>query len=624
MNNDTPTELSKALELHKSSKLDQAEVEYKKLLQKNPQDFMALQLLGALLAQKGDRKNAIKLLKLALEIDQTYFQVFFNLANILHKEKSYEECCIYYKNAINLNSKNVEAHNGLADSLMKLKRYEEALGHYHAAINLNSKFTKAYSGICSALEKLERVNDALVFSACLIALMPKNPGTYNNHGSLLFKLSKLESAVSYFTAALKLDPNFPDALNNRGMAYNSLKLWDLALQDLNRAIQYRPNFSEAWNNKGNVLQKLQQYPSAIQAYKTAISFNEKYFGAHNNLGNAYKEMGEIELAIDHYKKSIKINPDSPDAYLFLGLCDLLNGNYEEGWAGYEYRWKSANSSKTAGKRTFSKPTWDGTPPKSKTKILIYGEQGLGDTIQFCRYLPLLKRFNFHTIFEVPQPLMHTLRTLPGVDEFIIKGQKYPDFDVQFPLLSLPHAFNTTIDTIPKIPDTFKIGTNKIHKWQRILGEKRKFRIGIACSGNPNFISDTKRSIPLEIFMRGLPTENVEIVFLQKELRPEDRLALNSSDIQFYGDLIHDFSDTAALASLMDVVVSTCTSIPHFTATLGIPTWILLSYVADWRWLRNISSSPWYPSVKLYRQTSLGNWDDIMCQLKHDLFIKINV
>ena len=304
------------------------------------------------------------------------------------------------------------------------------------------------------------------------------------------------------------------------------------------------------------------------------------------------------------------------------MCNLLSGNFKNGWEDYEWRWKSEEISKTVGARNFSQPLWLGAESLKDKTILLYAEQGLGDTIQFCRYAQLVEERGAKVILEVQRPLVNLLKDLKGPSQIIAKGDTPTNFDYQCPLLSLPLAFKTELHTIPP---TQSISTpqEKISEWQAKLGEKSKPRIGIVWSGSTEHKNDHNRSLTLSNLMPHL-SPYVEYICLQKELRSIDKELLSKHpQIKYFGDTLEDFTDTAALCELMDVVISVDTSVAHLASTLGKPTWVLLPYSPDWRWLLDRNDSPWYPSVKLYRQEKIHDWHGVLEKVKSDLEKLIN-
>jgi hypothetical protein len=300
------------------------------------------------------------------------------------------------------------------------------------------------------------------------------------------------------------------------------------------------------------------------------------------------------------------------------LCNLLTGNFKAGWLGYEWRWKVEDSTSFQINRHFSQPLWLGEESLTDKTILLYAEQGFGDTIQFCRYVSLVAQLGAKVILEVQRPLVKLLTGLQGVSQIIAWGDTLPAFDYQCPLLSLPLAFKTELHSIPSVPQHINSDREKVIKWQTQLDEKTKLRIGLVWSGSTLHKNDHNRSLVLSRLLQCLPSD-IEYVSLQREIRDVDQEVLaQHPEIKYFGDALEDFTDTAALCELMDIVISVDTSVAHLAATLGKPTWVLLPFNPDWRWLLDRDDSPWYPSVKLYRQEKISDWDGVLDQVKIDL------
>ena len=318
---------------------------------------------------------------------------------------------------------------------------------------------------------------------------------------------------------------------------------------------------------------------------------------------------------------MRIKPDYFDALWNKSLVFLTKGDFNKGLPLYENRWLSEQMRNIAGGlRTFGRPKWLGKEPLNGKTILLYGEQGLGDFIQFCRYAKLVSNLGARVLLEVPEPLGPLLANLEGVSEIIVKGKPLPNFDYHIPLLSLPLAFKTTLETIPIYKNYINLDlhANKLMEWNERLGPKLKPRIGLAWSGNPNHQNDQNRSVPLNHILRYLPNE-FEYVSLQKEYREQEVLCFNESHQIFdQSNQLHDFLDTAALIDCVDLVISVDTSIAHLSGALGKQTWVLLPFAPDWRWLLDREDSPWYSTIKLYRQSSPGNWDDPLEKIRIDL------
>lgn len=295
---------------------------------------------------------------------------------------------------------------------------------------------------------------------------------------------------------------------------------------------------------------------------------------------------------------------------------MLRGNFNDGWRAYE--WRRLTPEFASFRREFPEPRWTGDEDIRGKRILLHAEQGLGDTIQFCRYARQVAELGAHVIMEVPGTLIPLFRGLEGVHEWVAAGQPLPQFDIQCPLLSLPLAFGTTLDTLPGARSYLSADALKVRAWQARLGEGQKPRIGLAWSGNDAHKNDRNRSILLAALLPFLP-EAFDCFSLHKEIRAADRQVLEQSGrIKTFCDELTDFSDTAALVECMDIVVSVDTSVAHLSGALGKPTWVLLPYVPDWRWMLERTDSPWYPAMRLFRQQAIGDWEGAFAKLRDAL------
>lgn len=469
-----------------------------------------------------------------------------------------------------------------------------------------------------------------------------------NEAIKLYQTGKFNEAKDLYEKVLKINPNHSDALHLLGLIFNSLNQKDKAVKFITKAISIKEhevyycnlglvlkeqnkfneaicmfekaislnvNDIDAYNNLGLVLRDLNKHKEAIVMYEKAISINPNYSDAYNNLGIVFYDQNKLNEAIDMYEKAIFINPNYAEAYWNKSLTYLTKGNLKEGFELYEYRWQKKYFSSL--KRNFTKSLWLGKESLDGKTILIHTEQGLGDTLQFCRYISMVVKFNTKVIVEVEKSLLPLLKQIKGVVEFIVKGQKLPPFDYHCPLLSLPHAFHTTLETIPPVLSNIKISEEKINYWKNKFKDITKPKIGLVWSGNPEHKNDYNRSLSLEKLINFLPKE-FEYISLQKEIRDEDKSALENSNISFFGDELKDFEDTGALIENLDLVISVDTSVAHLSGTLDKKTFVLLPFSPDWRWMLNRDDSPWYPSMKLFRQNAIGDWDDVLNNMSKNI------
>jgi hypothetical protein len=356
--------------------------------------------------------------------------------------------------------------------------------------------------------------------------------------------------------------------------------------------------------------------AAVVSYSEAIARNPVALDAYLNRSAALLDLRQLSSAVESFDQAIAVDPECAKAHWNKSLVLLLAGRFSEGWSGYEWRWRIGIF--VGKKPRFEQPAWRGTEHIAGKTILLHAEQGLGDTLQFCRYAKLVAAMGAKVVLEVQPPLVDLLRSLDSVGEVIALGGPLPHFDIHCPLLSLPLAFNTTLETIPNETPYCHSDPERVRKWSSVLGDKTVPRVGLVWSGNKDLIDDHTRSIQLAALLPHL-SPGFDYVSLQKDLREADKAVLNASGIvrHFGADLV-DFADTAALCHLMDIVISVDTSVAHLSGAMGKRTWVLLSHIPDWRWLLDRVDSPWYSSVSLYRQTAAAQWGPVLEQIGSEL------
>lgn len=367
---------------------------------------------------------------------------------------------------------------------------------------------------------------------------------------------------------------------------------------------------------GVVAYQTQNNQLAVDLIGQAIEIDRNFPDAYSNRGNALKELRQLDASIASFDRAIALKPDYAEAYWNKSLVLLLKGDFENGLPLYEWRWQRAE--RNADEPECARPLWLGVESLLDKSILICSEQGLGDTIQFIRYAKSLAGQGARVIAQIPASLLELLKGVEGVSDWIVKGDPKPDVDYYCPLLSLPLAFKTNVSTIPCKQSYLRSDRDKVEQWHQTLGAKRQPRVGIVWSGAKEHKKDRYRSLELSMLLDYLPG-GIEYVSLQKEVRDQDAgMIMAQSNLRHFGSELHDFSDTAALCELMDLVISVDTSVAHLSGALGRPTWILLPYVPDWRWLLDREDSPWYASVKLYRQTEDRQWAGVLERIRSDL------
>ncbi len=447
-----------------------------------------------------------------------------------------------------------------------------------------------------------------------IACKPDFAEAYTNRGIVLQMLGRLDAALESYDAAIAIMPAEANAHSCRSVVLQALQCWDAALESCDRALALQPEHAGTHVNRGNVLKHLGQLEAALAAYDRALKIAPDYADALVNRGNVQRELGDLAEAQRCFDRAIDIRPEFAEAYFCRALARLLGGDLEQGWRDYEWRWKDPNGPCIRELRSFPRPLWRGTESLHGKTILLHAEQGLGDTLQFCRYARLVAERGATVLLEVHGPLVDLLGRLDGVSRVIEKGAPWPPFDYHCPLMSLPLAFETQLSTIPWFGPYLHPDPRKVSVWRHQLAAKSP-RIGLAWSGSPVNPNDRQRSIALQTLLAHLPA-GFHFYSLNKELRDADRRTLAAAAC--IEDLAAGFSDTAAICETMDLVISVDTSIAHLSAALGRPTWILLPFNPDWRWLLERVDNPWYPTARLYRQRYAEDWQRVLQQVNADL------
>jgi Tfp pilus assembly protein PilF len=468
--------------------------------------------------------------------------------------------------------------------LRRQKRYEEALRDCEMSIALSPDYQEAHIGAGNVLRDLKRHDAALACYDEALRHGERDAGLVDLRGMTLRELRRYDEALEAHEEALKSDPNLANALQNRGNVLRDLGRFDEALACFDQALRMEPASAQAWVNQGAILAAQGHYEAALARYDRALALDPT-------------------LAVARFNRS---------------MLHLEHGNFRDGWRDHESRWQTPHFQNAPENRPFAAPLWLGQEDLAGKRILVVAEQGYGDALQFARYIPLLAARGATVILETHAPLAGLLARLDGVVEVIPRGHPVPATDWVCPAMSLPLAFGTELATIPAPRSYLTADPARVAAWREVLGAEDKPRVGLVWSGNPTHGNDHHRSLGFAQ-LTALLSDRFDFFSLQPGLRPEDCAAFEQDGrVRGFGHQLKDFSDTAALCELMDVVVTVDTSVAHLAGALGRPTWILLPAPADWRWLRERRDSPWYPSARLFRQPAAGRWDLALDQLRADL------
>ena len=608
--------LSQAIALHQDGLLAEAQALYERILETQPNHCDALHLLGVLATQAGDPRLAAERIGKAITTSPDSAPFYSNRGIALRQLGQLDAAVASYDRALGIQPDYPEAHYNRGAALKERLELDAAVASFDRAIAIAPDYAAAYSNRGIALTELGRPGAAVPSYERAIAIKADYAVAYSNHGVALQGLKQPGAAIVSFECAIALEADYVEAYSNRGAALQELKQFDAAVTSHDRAIAIRSDYAEAHYNRGIALQQLGQMEAAVASYNRAIGSKPDYTDAYSNRGMALQELKRLEAAVASFDQAIATQPESAEAHFNKSLALLLAGDFANGWQLYEWRWDGSGLGKE--KRQFSQPLWLGSDPIAGKTILLHAEQGLGDAIQFCRYAKLVAARGARVILEVPGPLVGLLDGLEGVSELVTTGAALPPFDCHCPLLTLPFAFKTNLANIPGHSAYLTADNTKLAAWFDRLGRKTRPRVGIVWSGSVVHKNDRNRSIPLSSVLPYLP-DTLEYVSLQREVRDVDQeiLATHHS-IRHFGDELVDFTDTAALCGLMDLVISVDTSVAHLSGALGRRTWVLLPYVPDWRWLLDRDDSPWYASLRLYRQDADRDWTRVFERVEADL------
>jgi len=417
-------------------------------------------------------------------------------------------------------------------------------------------------------------------------------------------------AVRLLDRVIELDPTHAEAYYKRGNALRNLGEWHAAIASYNQAVEREPGYAYAYCNRGVTQQALGLNVEALASYDLALRHDPSDVMTHYNRALLLQEFSRWDDVIASYDRAISIDPAFADAQYNRSLALLYCGYLEQGFRSYEWRWKNAGRLGMGELRNFPQPLWLGEQSLDGKRLLLHSEGGLGDTVQFCRYASLAAARGAKVYIEIQAPLRELLSRLEGVSGIVVKGNPLPPFDYHCPMMSLPLAFRTTLETVPPPAKPLQIDKTKRARWTSLQAKQGGPRVGLVWSGNPDNANDQRRSVRLSDWVTRLPT-GYQYFRLQRDVREQDRATLQSNP--FIGSVDEDVQDLlhiAALCQCMDLVISVDTSVAHLSGTLGRPTWVLLPFIAEWRWLRDREDSPWYPMMKLVRQQSPDNWSDV--------------
>jgi len=573
-------QLLAAVAAHQRGQLDAAERGYRAILRVQPTHFDAMHLLGAALAARGQNAQAEPLLRRAVALNPKAAAAHNNLGNVVKALGRAEDSLAHYGRAIALDKTYADALGNRGNVLAELGRGAEALADYDGALAHNPGHRAALQRSAQILNEIGRPEEALMRSERALALGAGTPGAWMRNGNILLHLKRPDAALASYDKALALDPDHALCAVNRSAALDALGRPQEAIEGLDRVLARNPHDAGALNNKATIL----------------------------------KSLDRPEEALAVYEKALALAPDDADIQSNFAMGCLLTGDFERGWPAFEQRWaKKENAGK---KPVLPFAEWEGEPLGGRS-IVVHAEQGLGDIVQFARFLPLLK--DAKVTFLVAGK-MHALlhRALPGIALLDDVAQaRERAFDFQCAMMSLPLRLGTRLDTIPAAVPYLEAEPERMARWRERIGDAG-FKIGIAWQGNPNVGVDQGRSIALSTFLPLAQVPGVRLISLQKNEGSEQLRPPVESLGEGFDAGPSSFLDTAAAMESFDLVISSDTAVAHVAGALARPVWIALKHVPDWRWMRARADSPWYPTMRLFRQTAPGDWDGVFVRIREAL------
>jgi tetratricopeptide (TPR) repeat protein len=580
--------LQQAVADHQAGRAPQAEAAYRRVLAAQPDNADALHLLGVLATQHGHPAAAIPLIQRAIAIVPRVAQFHFHLAQALAAAGRHAEALGSFQNAIQLDPRDALTRSEAAASLTEIGRPAEALEQYRLALQL----------------------------------APTNAGIAGNYGLAMTRAGQIDQGIAMLRQAVALDPQAPGPQLQLGEALWHHGQYDQAAEIARRLAERDPNDLRGWILLGNSRQTLAQFDEAVEAYNKVLALDPNNFDAFSNIALTLLKMGEARRSLEMYDQAIARWPHRIDAQANRSLAKLTLGDLTGGFAEYETRWKSAAF---AGKPSAQGPRWHGEDPAGKT-ILLTTEQGMGDVIQFIRYAPLVAARGATVYVSIAPELRPVIATVAGISRIFTggAGEKIPHASWYAPIASLPHIFHTTLETIPADVPYVRAEEQRVARWRDRFAADANMKVGIVWAGTPLHQNDRARSCRLSDFAPLAGVANVSWYSLQKgpavKQLGDPPPGMN---ITHLGDDLRDFGDTAALLQCLDLLISVDTSVVHLGGALARPVWVLLARGPDWRWMLDRDDSPWYPTLRLFRQTRSGQWGSVLQRATEALWDLVN-
>lgn len=603
------------------------------ILAAQPDHLPALHLAAVIALAEGRMDDGRALLGRVFHLDPDHVPALATLGDALAVKGEHDGAVAVFQRAVALRPLDADLYGKLGVALSELSRFAEAEAAYRRALALDPDLIQARFNLATALAGQARPTEAEQIYRAVIERDPHHGGAWINLGNLLADQNRPTEAAAAYRKALEdwapedesrnRDWRAPvrgrdaaTALANLAGCLCELGQLDEAMEACDRALSLDANHAPSLTNLGMILDAQGKFEEAVNAHKRAVAADPAYARGHANLAVALRITGALDEALAASHQAVALHPDDPLIRFNHAHALLMNGHLASGFE--ELRWGQSCRGWSEGYPDFAEPEWRGEAFTGRT-LLLYAEAGLGDTLQFVRYLPMVAERGGSIVLQVQPSLVPLLHTMPGVT-VIARGEPLPQFDLHLPLIGLPRVFGTTLDTIPARIPYLRPQSAKMSLWRRVLGNETSLKVGVVWAGNPRHKGDRLRSLAAKTLLPQLVMQGVKLHCLQKDVRAADApaVAAISRDIVDLAPALGDFSDTAAAITALDLVITVDTSVAHLAGALGRPVWLLLPYALDWRWLRDREDTPWYPGMRLFRQRRPRIWDDVIARVSAEL------
>lgn len=571
--------------------------------------------LAELFERLGRSDEALEHYALAARSEPATATVQYAYGLALARQHAFDQAEAVFRHCLSLDAGTIDASFQRARCLQALDRHNEAIDQYEDTLARQPDNPEAHVNLSAIYRSLGNLDKAVEQSELALDLQPDSVSALNNLGLAMCDLGQHATAATFLKTAHQAEPDNPITVHNLGVALHACGALSESEKFLRQALALRPDWPEAIRSLGNLYRETGRLVEAAALYSDAIKRHPNDFRLLGNLGLVLLNLNKPHDAIATYEKAIALNPTHTDLRTSLGIAQLLVGDFEHGWLNYEARWESDGSA--PAKRSFPMPRWDGRSladaDGQSGSLFVHAEQGYGDTLHFCRYIPMLAAKNIPVVFECQAPLVDLIASLGDINAqldltVVARGTPLPDTGAHIPLLSLPAHFGTKLETIPGDVPYLKAPPATVKTWsERLAGDKPS--VGLVWAGNAERQDDWMRSCPPAAMAPLLDVDGIRFFSLQKDGPP-----LENTKVEPLGPQLANFSDTAAAIDALDLVISVDTAVAHLAGALGKPVWVILGASADWRYMLDRQDSPWYPTMRLFRSPELGDWTKIADQV----------